>query len=244
MKKILIPFLLFISVSASAQYRALIEKDTATVVSTKHDLTLKRDTSTKITVSDLDTAALTTFDPTTKLNTSDTAAMLSPYFQKLIGTRFMAPSGYMPAGQDGGGTNDTYGANTIGVYSFYLPYTITVNSLSVVVTTAQASSTVQLGIYSMAGTKLLATGTIASTSTGLKTGTVTTTTLTPGFYIMAFVTNNTLTKVSAYTVSTSGFYDTVYGGTAANVVSGGVMPATLGTITQSSNNGAQVLIKN
>jgi hypothetical protein len=79
MKKILIPILLFIAVSASAQYRALIEKDTTGLVATKHNLTTKRDTATKITVNDLDTAALTNFDPTTKVNISDTAAMLSNY---------------------------------------------------------------------------------------------------------------------------------------------------------------------
>lgn len=45
MKKILIPLLLFISVTASAQYRALIEKDTVNLVGTKTNVNAKADTS-------------------------------------------------------------------------------------------------------------------------------------------------------------------------------------------------------
>jgi hypothetical protein len=45
MKKLLIPFLLFVTVSASAQYRALIEKDTTGLVATKANLSAKADTS-------------------------------------------------------------------------------------------------------------------------------------------------------------------------------------------------------
>lgn len=45
MKKLLIPLFLFISVSVSAQYRALIEKDTTNLVATKTNLLAKADTS-------------------------------------------------------------------------------------------------------------------------------------------------------------------------------------------------------
>jgi hypothetical protein len=48
MKKILIPLLLFISVTASAQYRALIEKDTVNLVATKTNVNAKADTSSII----------------------------------------------------------------------------------------------------------------------------------------------------------------------------------------------------
>jgi hypothetical protein len=64
MKKILIPLLLFISVTASAQYRALIEKDTVSLVGTKSDLIKKADTS--FVNSKIAAIPSENFDPATK----------------------------------------------------------------------------------------------------------------------------------------------------------------------------------
>jgi hypothetical protein len=114
---------------------------------------------------------------------------------------------------------------------------MTITKLGINVSTAVASSTMQLGIYSLAGSKLCATSTIATTSTGLKQGAVTSTTLQPGFYYAAFVKSiATIVCDGVGNEGTGGLIDNLMVGFAANGLSGGALPSSLGTITADGNN--------
>lgn len=157
----------------------------------------------------------------------------------ITGTRFIAP--YGPIDLSGGVANDNAGVNKVSVLLFYLPYAITVNSLKVNVATADATggTVVYMGIYTTSGNSIITTSGIAATTTGLKSGTVTTTTLQPGFYWAAYSTNSTAVKVTGIN-NTSGFFSVDGNGNATNNVSGSAMPSTLGTITNPGNNPAVV----
>lgn len=171
-------------------------------------------------------------------------SVVGPSPTVITGTRFVAPNGYISP--DATTSNDNFSANNIAVVQFYLPYTIVVNSLKAQVTTADAAaSTIQLGLYTSAGALLAGTTTLSSTSTGLKSGTVTTVTVSPGFYWAAYVTNSATVRCQGY-FNSGVMYDNTVVGTAANTVSGGVMPSTLGAISgsSSSNNPPLVLISN
>lgn len=162
----------------------------------------------------------------------------------LTGVRFVAPVGFLPT-MVGGVNNENLGANVIGVCKFYLPYTITVNKLQILVTTGVAASTVQMGIYDGSGNRIISTSAISTVTTGMKIGTVTTSSLQPGFYWQAYVTNNAGVLFEGFANPGGQDWDNTIIGEATNVVSGGVMPTTLGTITGSSgNNGPFITLSN
>lgn len=147
------------------------------------------------------------------------------------GIRFAAPVGFLPVNGVVNVQSNNIGANRIHVTRFYLPYKILVNTLFSVVTTSAAASTIQMGIYDNAGNRIIATTTQASTATGIVSGTVTGTTLQPGFYWQAWVSNNATVRCKGVNNDATPDWNISIIGQATNVVAAGVMPATLGTIT-------------
>lgn len=133
-----------------------------------------------------------------------------------------------------GGTNDQ-----LTVFQFKLPYSITLSRVSVIVGTAQATSSVNFGIYSAAGSKVLDSGAIATTSTGASSVTITPVPLTPAIYYFAQSASNTsvaLQTVAPVSVAATNMMNalSVKIGQATNLTVSGVMPATLGALTADS----------
>jgi len=130
-------------------------------------------------------------------------------------------------------------SNQLTVYQFKLLYSIAISRVSIVVTGAQAASTVNFGIYSAAGNKLLDSGGISTASTGAQHNTITTVTLSPGIYYFAQSTSNTSVTVQTLAPATLSDVNmlnalSIKVAQAANLTVGGVMPATLGTLTADS----------
>jgi hypothetical protein len=162
MKKILIPFLLFVTVSASAQYRALIEKDTASLVATKSNLT-----------------TLTTKADLTKV-ISDSAVL-----QTAIATKVAAPAAYEGLVATRGLISDNFNSGMtqlmsrsvhfatqtisslkIAIPNWYLPDgTASVETATGGTATVTASVEYPSGTYTQIKFSGSATGTIASGNT-------------------------------------------------------------------------------
>jgi hypothetical protein len=145
-------------------------------------------------------------------------------------TDFFAGSGGITASGGAGGT--------VRCGLMMLDRAITLTKMTVNVTTAVNTNKIYLGIYNAAGTTLLVQGTITMTaSTGVYTATVSSTSLTPGAYWWAFSTDNvSVVMTGNNNPSGSGGLavmnaNTVIWGFSANSLSGGVLPASLGTVT-------------
>jgi len=126
--------------------------------------------------------------------------------------------------------------NQITAFQFVLPYSITISRVSVIIDTAQAGATVNVGIYSAAGSKLLDSGGLSASSTGAVHATITPVALAAGVYYFAQSASNTAVAVETLQPASSKDVNmlnalSVKVGQAANSTSGGLMPATLGTLT-------------
>jgi hypothetical protein len=127
-------------------------------------------------------------------------------------------------------------ANQVHVFQFALPIGATIGHLSVSITTTSGTNTANFGIYDAAGNKLLDSGTVSCSTITVRTNTPTALTLPPGVYYYAFSASDTGTcQASGLSqASANGALMNANGsryGTAANSTVGGIMPATLGTIT-------------
>lgn len=151
------------------------------------------------------------------------------------------------SGPEGYATNTTAvigSAQAVNVVQFTLPVAMTVSHITVKTGTGLAASTVTVGVYSADGTtKLIDSGTFATTSTGaFLTNTITPVTLNPGVYFFAqsASSSSTLTMVSLANDSNSLSniinHQASRAGTAANSATSGVLPGSLGTITASAVN--------
>ena len=132
-------------------------------------------------------------------------------------------------------------ANQVTVFQFELPVAHTIRTISGVTGSGIGGATVNFGIYNSAGEKLIDSGALSvASSTTFGATLASPVTLPPGIYYFA-------QSASVYTVVVDGFVlesspllkaqalaTGTYVATAANSTSGGVMPATLGTLSFST----------
>jgi len=127
-------------------------------------------------------------------------------------------------------------ANQVRVVQVVLPYTITVGKVVANIGVASAGQNMYVGVYDSSGNKLLeAALSCATASVGVSTTLGSTVTLTPGTYWYAVSASDTTCASSGASFSGGWFNildkNTTRTATAANSVSGGTMPSTLGTLT-------------
>jgi hypothetical protein len=161
------------------------------------------------------------FGPGANINTVATGFVFLPYITVPQGSS----TGTVAAGT----------ANQLRVVEFVLPLTITVGKVVSNITTLSAGQTLYAGVYDLSGNKLLEAALSCGTANGVSVTLGTAVALQPGTYFYAVSASDTTCAGSA--ISMSGGWqnmmtkNTARMGTAANSVSGGVMPATLGTVT-------------
>lgn len=127
-------------------------------------------------------------------------------------------------------------ADQLFVVRFFLSMQLKVSKVAFFVDTGAVAGVISAGIYNAGGTvKLIDTGALTATASGVKTKTLTTPViLTPGFYLAAWASNNTALLIGA--TDTSGNFQTLrnqfveHGGTVAGAAVGGVLPAAVGTV--------------
>jgi hypothetical protein len=155
--------------------------------------------------------------------------------------QFLAPLGnfYPP----GGSTNDVPTVNTVYVAKFYLPASLTVNTIGITITTAAAGSATRLGIYSEDGNTKYIDTSVTSTATGYATSSVASVVLNPGTYWEAYSMNTTTIKAAGWINSDYWGDSVLLHGKATNTAST-TLPATLGTILSNGNNGLYELLTN
>jgi hypothetical protein len=133
----------------------------------------------------------------------------------------------------------TSAANQTKYYLTYIPFRMSVVRITINISTGEASKNAGVGIYNLSGTKIWATGAISVASNGTKTATITPVTIGPGFYYLAMTDDGT-TGTVRYKALSSGSVKTSISnvttsaklfGSAANASSAGVLPATLGALT-------------
>jgi hypothetical protein len=149
---------------------------------------------------------------------------------------FVLPTGpaFTPASTSTGITG-----NTVIVYLIYIPFNITVTSAMWYYNVGAASSSGGIGIYSLAGNKLVDASGQATTTTGGASVTVTglNVTLSAGWYYMAWTMTNSTNTFQGITVpavsSAAGgvLKNAVNIASAANTASAGTLPSTLGTLS-------------
>src|SRR3990167_5729526 len=133
-------------------------------------------------------------------------------------------------------------ANAIRACQFVLPFRATVGKVTIECTTLQAATIATVGIYDSSGTKLIDSGTFDVSSTGFKQNSFTAVTLQPGVYYFAWSADGTTAAGRHVVVSlTSSAGSFMNQGTAsrrvngtANAMAGGVLPTTLGALTDSA----------
>jgi hypothetical protein len=144
-----------------------------------------------------------------------------------------APDNGCPANAN---SNNSPGVNAVTVTLFVLPFNVTVAKVTFTVATLSSGGNINWGIYDINGNKLIDSGAISTTTGGVVTAAITpNVTLPAGLYYTAVSCDNLVCKVP----SLSGVppFDTamnrshVRWGVAANATVSGVLPSTLGTIT-------------
>jgi len=130
-------------------------------------------------------------------------------------------------------------ANQLRVMQVVIPYTITVGKVVGNITTSSSGQNMFVGVYDSSGNKLLEAALSCTTANGVSTSLGSTVTLTPGTYWYAVSASDTTCAASGASLSGGWFNmldkNTTRTATAANSVSSGVMPSTLGTLTFSSS---------
>ncbi len=132
-------------------------------------------------------------------------------------------------------TNGT--ANLVRVQRLFWPGPLTVASVHIEIVTTSAGALASVGIYSAEGSNLLVdSGTFSCTTAGLKSNTLgAAVELGPGWYYYAFTVTDTTAsfraEASGLNIQTVLNGGTVQRGQAANSASSGVLPATLGTVS-------------
>lgn len=130
-------------------------------------------------------------------------------------------------------------ANQLRVMQVVIPYTITVGKVVANVTTVSASQNIFAGVYDSSGNKLLEAALSCAALNGVSTSLGSAVTLTPGTYWYAYSASDTTCQASGAALGGGWFNlldkNTTRTATAANSVSGGVMPSTLGTLTFNSS---------
>jgi hypothetical protein len=168
------------------------------------------------------------------------------YADAIVGAPIIStsPIGYhIPAWNPSDGTSATSNGALVGsnnqvlVTQFVLPCKITIRQMVFQCTTNVGGSKTAVGIYSSDGTtKLVAADNVDTASTGIKATTVTTTTLSPGIYIFAQSSSSTSVQTTNLVTNSNlngilNHNSTKRQGSAANSMSAGVLPSSLGAIT-------------
>ena len=143
----------------------------------------------------------------------------------------------------GAGTTQTMSsANEVVVYQFPLPFRVVIGRITFNVNTLEAGKVVGVGLYDKDGNRLVHTGAISVAGTGIKSTTVTAVTLEPGIYFHAWTADGTTVAVFAAAAISDGTAGSMSQqgtpakvGVAANASSTGVLPATLGVVTNSNS---------
>ena len=132
----------------------------------------------------------------------------------------------------------TSSANAVQVYLFQLDAEYTISKVSITSEGNLFSVHATFGVYSYAGTKLVDGGSFVQlTGSGVQTNSITPVTLPPGVYWFAQSTDtSTSGEWPAVTITNTTLpsmlsANTTRSATAGNAASGGVLPATLGTLT-------------
>ena len=169
------------------------------------------------------------------LQLSDTAAVNS------AATGFFLSDGRLGITSANGASNVSVAvANNVYVCPFVMPLTFTIGHAAINVNAGATGASENIGIYSMAGNKLVDTGAMPATGYALEAQAVSTgATLTAGTpYFIAWAGTSTTPTVGSFTVNTTwvGLLNNLMGaghgcGSAANILSSGSLPATLGTVT-------------
>jgi hypothetical protein len=136
-------------------------------------------------------------------------------------------------------------ANTVYVWKFDLLGSVLISTIVCRSTYTGTSHNAVFGIYDVNKNKVLDSGAIAFASSGLKSTSITPVTLQPGTYFFAQSVDNT--AITAYSLNLVS-YDWAdmlnlavvpFVSTAANTMSGTVLPSTLGALTADSTSGLQ-----
>jgi hypothetical protein len=132
------------------------------------------------------------------------------------------------------------GNNQVHCFQFVLPYTTTVRNIGWIVNTTSGGGKADYGIYSAAGARLLhITGGVSTTNVSDNiSASDSAVMLAPGVYFFAWTADNTTYKIwGPSDTLMNGQFNNQAGvfGTAANAATGGVLPATLGTVTNDGN---------
>ena len=129
-----------------------------------------------------------------------------------------------------------FAANVAAAYAFYLAAPITISKITIDVTALSASTFASAGIYSIAGEKLVDSGTFDCGTSGIKTNTITGVPLTPGWYYFVWTNSSTATGFTYFSAvnnsPTAAILNT--NGTrvaTGSATSGGALNSTLGTLT-------------
>ena len=135
-------------------------------------------------------------------------------------------------------------ANAVQVYLFQLDAEYTISKVSITSVGNNFSIHATFGIYSYAGNKLVDGGSFVElTGSGVQTNSITPVTLPPGVYWFAQSTDTSTSGdwpavvITNTTLPSMLSANTTRSATAGNAASGGVLPATLGTLTPFIPNG-------
>ena len=122
--------------------------------------------------------------------------------------------------------------NRIVVVQFVLPFRASVSQIRFNITTLSVGGLMSVGLYDVAGNRLIHSGAISTTTTGVKEGNPTAVLIEPGVYWQAQTADNTTVQAgnavlggSAHTIFHGGSSDLM--GKPAEDSSSGVLPATL-----------------
>lgn len=135
-------------------------------------------------------------------------------------------------------TSASGGTNTVYVIRFTVTRKMTISTVHMSLGTGSVGNNLSFGIYSNDGnTKLVDSGAISTTSTGIKSVTLgSPVTIDAGVYLFAYATQNTTMRYAGFTGLNSTAMDianadvTVFA-TAANSASSGSLPSTTGALT-------------
>ena len=128
----------------------------------------------------------------------------------------------------------------IRTIQFVLPFRAVVRRIALEISTLSVGDNLGVGLYDASGNLILESGAISTTTTGVKTASITAVTLEPGVYFHAETADNTTVQIRKVSISSNvrnllNAYATDKCGIAANTSTAGVLPATLGAITATTN---------
>ena len=136
--------------------------------------------------------------------------------------------------------------NQIRLIQFVLPFRAVVRRLALEISTLSVGGNLGVGLYDAGGNLILESGAISTTTTGIKTASITAVTLEPGVYFHVETADNTTVQVrkvglSAQVRNLLNANAVEKSGLAANTSTAGVLPATLGAIIVTTNTPTMVL---